>query len=172
VRERACKWKLDVKTCQFGSALVFARSCLRLCKRGTATKAEHLPEKSVINMIWLLFPVSDWPIIWIARGGFLWIVSYPLKSQFQFYGPGWIGNKSKELNLDVRNVSQIHILSTNGAVQKLNFWLIINWNAFALPVNTRIIHQVDNVIHRPPPSTDGETPSSYWLILHYSKGCL
>jgi hypothetical protein len=67
--------------------------------RGTATKAEHLPEKSVINMIWLLFPVSDWPIIWIARGGFLWIVSYPLKSQFQFYGPGWIGNKSKELNL-------------------------------------------------------------------------
>jgi hypothetical protein len=31
---------------------------------------EHLPEKSVVNMIWVLLPVFDWPIIVIGPGGF------------------------------------------------------------------------------------------------------
>ncbi len=38
-------------------------------------KAYHLREKSVINMIWLLLPVSDWPIIMISPSGWLLVVS-------------------------------------------------------------------------------------------------
>ncbi len=32
--------------------------------------------QSVINMIWLLLPISDWPIITIAWGGLLLVVSH------------------------------------------------------------------------------------------------
>ncbi len=62
VRERACKWKLDVKTCQFGSALVFARSCLRLCKRGTATKAEHFAREKCNK-----YDLTTIPCFWLAN---------------------------------------------------------------------------------------------------------
>ncbi len=39
------------------------------------SKAVHMPEKSVINMIWLLLLVSDWPIITIGPRGLLLEVS-------------------------------------------------------------------------------------------------
>jgi hypothetical protein len=34
----------------------------------------HLLEKSVLNMIWLLPPVFDWPILMIGPGGLLLVV--------------------------------------------------------------------------------------------------
>ncbi len=37
--------------------------------------SQQLPEKSVINMLWLLIPVSDWPIIMIGPGGLVLVVS-------------------------------------------------------------------------------------------------
>jgi hypothetical protein len=46
---------------------------LRLEKRHN--EVVYLPQKSVINMIWLLLPVSDWPIIMIDPGGLLLVVS-------------------------------------------------------------------------------------------------
>jgi hypothetical protein len=39
------------------------------------SKAVHLLEKRVINMVWLLLlPVFDWPIITTAPGGLLLVV--------------------------------------------------------------------------------------------------
>jgi hypothetical protein len=53
------------------------------------SKAVHLLEKSVINMIWLLLPVFYWPIIMIRpRGLLLLVVPTYLQSSFQFYGRG------------------------------------------------------------------------------------
>ncbi len=40
-------------------------------------KAVHLLEKSVINMIWLLLPGFDWPIIMIGLCGLLLVVCSP-----------------------------------------------------------------------------------------------
>jgi hypothetical protein len=34
-----------------------------------------MPDNGVINMIWLLLLVSDWPIIMIGPGGLLLVVS-------------------------------------------------------------------------------------------------
>ncbi len=50
-------------------------------------KAVHLLEKSVINMIQLLLPVFDWPIIMFGPGGLLWVVPHLYAvCMFQFYG--------------------------------------------------------------------------------------
>jgi hypothetical protein len=57
----------------FGSAWL---PCLRWLVSGTATVAVHLQKKSVINMIWLLVSVSDWPIILIRPGGLLLVVPH------------------------------------------------------------------------------------------------
>jgi hypothetical protein len=51
-------------------------------------KAVHMLEKSVINMIWLLLPVFDLPIMMIGPGGLLLVVPTYLQSSFQFY---WLG---------------------------------------------------------------------------------
>jgi hypothetical protein len=51
-------------------------------------KAVHLLEKSVINMIWLLLPGFDWPIIMIGPSGLLLVVSTYLRLLFQVYGWG------------------------------------------------------------------------------------
>jgi hypothetical protein len=40
------------------------------------SSAMHLPKKSVINMIYLLLSVSDWPIIMIGPGGLLLVVPH------------------------------------------------------------------------------------------------
>jgi hypothetical protein len=64
----------------------------------SGSKAMHLLEKSVVNMIWQLLPVSDWPIIMIGPRGLLLVV----RTHFQSYGWGLL--KSKWLNLDVRNI--------------------------------------------------------------------
>jgi hypothetical protein len=40
------------------------------------SKAVHPLQKSVINMIWLLLSVSDWPIIMIGPGGLQLVVSH------------------------------------------------------------------------------------------------
>jgi len=52
------------------------------------SKSMHLIEKSVINMIWVLRPVFDWPIIMIGPGGLLLVVPTYLQSLFQSYGQG------------------------------------------------------------------------------------
>jgi hypothetical protein len=51
-------------------------------------KVVHLLEKSVINMIWLLLPGFDWPIIMIGPSGLLLVVPTYLRLLFQFYGWG------------------------------------------------------------------------------------
>jgi hypothetical protein len=73
--------KKKVNTCWFGSAqqngfgnAFLLHSLLRLGKRHN--KVVYLPEKSVINMIRPLLPVSDWPIIMIGSGGLLLVVSH------------------------------------------------------------------------------------------------
>jgi hypothetical protein len=50
--------------------------------------AVHLLEKSVINMICLLLPGFDWPIIMIGPSGLLLVVPTCLQLLFQFYGWG------------------------------------------------------------------------------------
>jgi hypothetical protein len=52
-------------------------------------KVVHLLENSVINMVWLLHPIFDWPIIMIGASGLLLVVPTYLQSPFQFYGWGW-----------------------------------------------------------------------------------
>jgi hypothetical protein len=66
------------------------------------SKAVHPLEKSVINMIWLLILVFDWPIIMIRPGGLLLVVPTYLQSLFHFYW--WGCKKVNSLNLDVRNI--------------------------------------------------------------------
>jgi hypothetical protein len=39
-------------------------------------KSIHVAEKSVINVIWLFLPVSDWLIIMIGPGGLISVVSH------------------------------------------------------------------------------------------------
>jgi hypothetical protein len=56
---------------QNGFDPAFLHSLLRLVKGS----AQQLPEKSVINMLWLLIPVSDWPFIMIGPGGLVLVVS-------------------------------------------------------------------------------------------------
>jgi hypothetical protein len=56
------------------------------------------PEKSVINMIWLLPSISDWPIIMIRAGG------SPIYLMSQFQLQLVVLQKTKQLNLDVKNI--------------------------------------------------------------------
>jgi hypothetical protein len=66
-------------------------SCIlaQFAEAGTMrSKAVHLLEKSVINMIGLLLPVFDSSIIMIGPGGLLLVVPTCLQSSFQFYGVG------------------------------------------------------------------------------------
>jgi hypothetical protein len=57
-------WR-KVNTCRFGSAKWFCpRSFVQFAEASKrCSKAVHLPEKSVIDMIWVLFLVSDWPMV-------------------------------------------------------------------------------------------------------------
>jgi hypothetical protein len=48
----------------------------------------HFPEKTVMNMIWLLFPISELPIVMIGPGGFLLVVAH-LFAVLYFYLYGW-----------------------------------------------------------------------------------
>jgi hypothetical protein len=52
------------------------------------SKVVHLLEKSVINMIWLLVLVFDWPIIIVGPGGLLLVIPTYMQYLFQFYGWG------------------------------------------------------------------------------------
>jgi len=71
------EWR-KVKICQFGSAKSFWPNIFaQFAEVGKRhSKAVHMPEKSVINMIWLLLLVSNWPIIMIGPGGLLLMVSH------------------------------------------------------------------------------------------------
>ncbi len=79
------------KTCWFNSAKWFWPSIFaqfaEACKRHS--KVEHLPEKSVVNMIWLLLPVFDWPIIVIGPGGLLLVVSHLFAVPVWVIWVGW-----------------------------------------------------------------------------------
>jgi hypothetical protein len=57
-------WR-EVKSCCFGSAKWFWPNVFaQFAEAGKRhSKAVHLLEKSVINVVWLLLPVFDWPII-------------------------------------------------------------------------------------------------------------
>ncbi len=63
-------------------------------------------EKSVMNMIWLLFSISDWPIIMIRPGGLLLVVVVP---HHLFVVPvlvlwGWIAIvRTMEVSQSMRN---------------------------------------------------------------------
>jgi len=87
------------------------------------SKAKHLLKKSVINMIWLLLSVSDWPII-MSRDHFYdmlanqnnWSRCFAISNLPPICCPcfsfmGWVG-KRYILKLDVRNILQGCILST------------------------------------------------------------
>jgi hypothetical protein len=63
-----------VKTCQISSAKLFEPRIFAGLAR--LVKVVHLPEKSLINIILLLFPVSHWSIIMIGVDDLLLIVSY------------------------------------------------------------------------------------------------
>jgi len=52
-------------------------NCVGGCGRYKAQQPCAPAKKSVINMIYLLLSVSDWPIIMIGPGGFLLIVPHP-----------------------------------------------------------------------------------------------
>ncbi len=65
-------------------------------------KVMHLPEKSVINIIWLLFPVSHWSIIMIGDGELLLIVSHLFAVSVFILGLRL--KKKTRLNWDVRNI--------------------------------------------------------------------
>jgi hypothetical protein len=56
-----------MKTCQFGSAKWFRPSIFVQFAEPVErhSKAQYLPEKSVLNMIRLLPPISDWPILMV-----------------------------------------------------------------------------------------------------------
>jgi hypothetical protein len=56
--------------------------------RKKRSKVVHLLETSVKNMIGLLVPVFDWPIVIIGPGGLLLVVPTYLQCPFQFYGWG------------------------------------------------------------------------------------
>jgi hypothetical protein len=60
--------------CWFGSVKWFS-SCIfaHFAEAGKkrSSKAVHMLEKSVTNMISLMVPVFDWPIIMISPGGLL-----------------------------------------------------------------------------------------------------
>jgi len=77
-------WR-KVKTCQYGSRKWFWPSTFaQTAKPGKiCITAVNLLE-NVINMIWLLLPVSDWPILMIAPGGLLLVVPHLLQSQISF----------------------------------------------------------------------------------------
>jgi hypothetical protein len=79
------------KTCWFNSAKWFWPSIFaqfaEACKRHS--KVEHLPEKSVVNMIWLLLPVFDWTIIVIGPGGLLLVVSHLFAVPVWVISVGW-----------------------------------------------------------------------------------
>jgi hypothetical protein len=83
------RWR-KVNICQFGLGNWFF-SCIfvQITKAGNKhNKTVHMLQKSVINMIWLLVLVFDWPIIMIAPGGLLLVVPTYLHPMFQFYGWG------------------------------------------------------------------------------------
>jgi len=68
----------------------------------------HL-QKRVINMIWLVLNVFDWPIMLICPGGLLLVVPHYLLSQFQFYCSGlYISSRHvKSVHLHANFISQI-----------------------------------------------------------------
>ncbi len=104
------KWKRAILVQQNGFGPAFLHHLLRLGK-GTA-KPNTCPEKSVINMIWLLLPISYWPIIMVASGGLLLVVSHLFAAPVLVYGWGW-----KKVNNHIwmwEIFLQGHILSTTG----------------------------------------------------------
>jgi len=62
--------------CRFARSAEASKKC---------SKAVHLLEKTVINMIWLLLCVVDWPII-MSAGGLLLVGPTYLQSLFEFLG--------------------------------------------------------------------------------------
>ncbi len=104
------KWKHAILVQQNGFGPAFLHWLLRLVK-GTV-KRNTCPEKSVINMIWLLLPVSDWPIITIAPDGLLLVVSHLFAAPVLVYGWGWkkVNNHTWMWEIFLQG----HILSTTG----------------------------------------------------------
>jgi len=76
-----------VKTCRFSSGTWLCYNLLRLVKR-PSNAMQLVEEKSVINMIRLLLPVSDWSNIMIGPGGLQPVVLTYLLSEFHFL---WVG---------------------------------------------------------------------------------
>jgi hypothetical protein len=85
-----CTVKLDgkVRTCWFGSEKWFWFCTFsQFAEVGERyNKAIHLLEKSVMNMIWQLFPVFDWLIIIIGPGSLLLVLSPICNFSFCFMG--------------------------------------------------------------------------------------
>jgi len=83
-------WR-KVKMCRFGSGKWFWQGIIgHFVVAGKCHSNIAPAEESVINMIWLLLSISDWPNVMIGPGGLLLVVppTY-LLSPFQFYGWGW-----------------------------------------------------------------------------------
>jgi hypothetical protein len=65
-------------------------------------------QNNVINMIWILLSVYDWPIIMIDPSGLLLIISHLFAIRVSVF---WVGlQKIKSLNLDVKNIfARLHV---------------------------------------------------------------
>jgi hypothetical protein len=58
-------------------------------------RALQSTQKIVINMIWLVLPVSDWPSIMIDPGGLLLVPSHPFRVLVLVL---WVGLEKKKVN--------------------------------------------------------------------------
>jgi hypothetical protein len=85
--------KLKPETLCCLSKMVLAQNFGRIC---WGSKAVHQWQKSVIiNLIWLLLSVSDWPFMMIGPGGLLVVVSHPFTVSVSVL---WVGLQKKVNN--------------------------------------------------------------------------
>ncbi len=78
------------------------------------TNIVHMREKSVINMIWLLFIAADWPIMLIGPGGLLLVIPYLFALPLSVF-MGGVENRKKETKTWMWKLFlQGQILSTTG----------------------------------------------------------
>jgi hypothetical protein len=120
------RWR-KVNICRFSSGNWFFSGIFgQIAEAGNKhSTTVHLLQKSVLNMIWLLVPVLDWPIIMIAPGGLLLVVPTYMQFRFQFYGWGY-EKKVNNWTWMWEILLQGHILSTGGdALRTLKLILIM-----------------------------------------------
>jgi hypothetical protein len=127
-------WR-KVNKCRFGSGKWFF-SCmfsefLSLLSLVNPQQRCTPAEKSVINKIWLVLLIFDWPIIMIRPGGLLLVVPTYLQFPVQFYG--WGLEKSKQLNLEVTNIfAESHTEH--------------QWGCSSLPISPHYVYYVFNLL--------------------------